>query len=144
MALFSLLVLTLMSTLLIFKKFHDRIKAKIIDILNKTFWNNSIRSLNISYLKTALAFVVAYKLDGNIIAVRVLTVFGIIPVFFVIVLIYNASELDTPKMKMRIERMYQDVHLRRNHLTKFYYPTFLIRRFIYIIIPVMAPFYPIF
>jgi len=46
-------------------------------------------------------------------------------------------------MKDRIERMYQDVHLGRNSLTKFYYPAFLIRRFIFVLIPVMAPFHPI-
>jgi hypothetical protein len=140
MGLFFLLILVLMSALLIVKKFHAKVKAKLLDILNKTFWNNSIRSLNITYLKTALAFVVSYKIDGNMNSVMVLGVLGVIPIYFIIVLMYYNQRLDTPEMKNRIERMYQDIHLRRNNLTKFYYPAFLIRRFIFVIIPVFVPF----
>jgi len=141
--LFFVFVLLLMSSLLIVRKFHDKVKAKLIDILNKTFWNNSIRSLNITYLKTALAFVVSYKIDQDMVSVMVLSVLGVIPLYFILVLIYFNAKLDTPEMKKRIERMYQDIHLGRNYLTKFYYPIFLIRRFIFVIIPVLVPFYPI-
>ena len=140
---FFVFVLLLMSSLLIVRKFHDKVKAKLIDILNKTFWNNSIRSLNITYLKTALAFVVSYKIDQDLVSVMVLAVLGVIPLYFILVLIYYNERLDTPEMKNRIERMYQDIHLGRNYLTKFYYPIFLIRRFIFVIIPVLVPFYPI-
>jgi hypothetical protein len=99
-------VLIMMSLLLIVRKFHDKIKAKLIDILNKTFWNNSIRSLNISYLKTALAFVVSYKLDQNMASVMVLTFLGLTPIYFIFVMFYYRDRLDTPQMMNRIERMY--------------------------------------
>ena len=96
MALFFVFILVLMSALLIVKKFHAKVKAKLIDILNKTFWNNSIRSLNITYLKTALAFVVSYKIDENLVSVMVLGALGIIPLYFIIVLMYYNQRLDTP------------------------------------------------
>lgn len=77
------------------------------------------------------------------VSVMVLTALGLMPLYFICVLIYYSEKLQTLEIKKRIERMYQDVHLTRNRLTKFYYPVFLIRRFIFVIIPVMVPFYPI-
>lgn len=56
--LFFMLILV---ALMIIKKFRAKIKALITSILQKTFFNNSVRSINLSYLKSALAFVIAVQ-----------------------------------------------------------------------------------
>lgn len=69
---------------------------------------------------------------------------GLMPFFAAMVLVWQRDNLDTPETREKIERMYQDVHLTRNEWTIFYYPGFLIRRYLFMVIPIMMPEYPVF
>ena len=46
--------------------------------------------------------------------------------------------------KKRIEKMYVGVSLNRNFMTKYIYPVFLIRRFLFVLIPITFPDHPFF
>lgn len=52
----AVLCFLLLAFLLIFKKFNKFIKAKIVEILKKFFFNNIIRSFNIAYVKLTVSF----------------------------------------------------------------------------------------
>jgi len=61
MAAGAVVIFLLMASLLVFKKFYKLIRAKLVDILKKTFYNNLIKSFNISFLKLTISFsVVVY------------------------------------------------------------------------------------
>ena len=55
------LVLVLLYVIAKFKKFKTKLKAKLKDIQSKTFWNNTIQSLSLSYLETCIVLVVKIK-----------------------------------------------------------------------------------
>ena len=52
---FMIILILLMAV----KKFRPKIQALLKSIIDKTFFNNLVRSINLSYLKSALAFVIA-------------------------------------------------------------------------------------
>jgi hypothetical protein len=52
----ALFFFILFALLLLVKKFHEKVKAKITDILKKTFFNNLIRSFNVLYLNLTVSF----------------------------------------------------------------------------------------
>lgn len=144
--LFSLILMTF---LLLVKKFHDKVKAKILDILKKTFFNNQIRAQSISYLHLVISFSIVIFLamqnnePVNVKQIAPLVGLGLAPFFLLKVLLVKRKTLDTLEIREKIERMYMDIDLTRNYWTIFYYPMFLLRRFIFVVIPILLPEYPI-
>lgn len=63
MAAASIFFFLLLASLMIIKRFKDKIKAKVIEILKKTFFNNLVRSHNISYLKLTSSFCIVVYLN---------------------------------------------------------------------------------
>jgi len=68
---------------------------------------------------------------------------GVMPFVALKVLLVMRDNLDTAGSREKIERMYQDIHLTRNSWTIYYYPGFLLRRYLFVVIPIMLPEYPI-
>ena len=150
MAAGAVICFLLLATLMILKRFREKVKAKIVDILKKTFFNNLIRSFNLSYFKLTISFsIVVYlnmKSDDPLPFPRLiapLVFLGLTPFAALYVLLRNRETLPTPDARGKIERMYQDIHLTRNSWTIYYYPFFLLRRFLFVIIPIMMFNYPI-
>jgi len=56
-------VFLLFASLLIIRKFHDKVKAKILDILKKTFFNGLIRSHSVMYLNLVVTFSVVIFIE---------------------------------------------------------------------------------
>ena len=144
-------VLLVLAALLIVKKFRAKIQDIILKILEKTFFNNLIRSINLSYLKSALAFVLAIEVFNNaegesfsqdaFITFLPLIILGSIPVICFIALYKYQNRLEEKAIKDRIEKMYIGVALNRNFMTKYIYPIFLVRRFLFVLIPISFPDY---
>jgi len=143
-----------LAALAIVRNFRAKITTLIINILKKTFFNNSVRSINLSYLKSALAFVIAIELfnesnkkaaskAGAIIYIPIM-ILGSIPLICFAALYYYQDRLEEQAIKDRIEKMYVDISLRRNSYAKYIYPIFLCRRFIYVLIPILFPDNPVF
>ena len=149
MAAGAIAVFAAFSFLLLIKKFHAKVKAKIIDVLKKTFFNGLIRSHSVLYLNLTVSFSIVVFLemqkkeavDAN--SILHLVILGLVPFGCGLVLQFKRESLDQPETRGKIERMYQDIHLTRNSWTIFYYPMFLLRRFLVIVIPVLMPHYPI-
>jgi hypothetical protein len=63
MAAGAVICFLLLATLMILKRFREKVKAKIVDILKKTFFNNLIRSFNLSYFKLTISFSIVVYLN---------------------------------------------------------------------------------
>ena len=110
--------------------------------------------MNLSYLKSALAFVLAIEIFNNedekalakdaFIVYLPLIVLGSIPVICFIALYKYQDRLEEQAIKNRIEKMYVGVSLNRNIMTKYIYPVFLVRRFLFVLIPIIFPDHPTF
>ena len=121
---------------------QDRIKAKYEALKKKFFFNGKIKAWTVSYLKTCISFSVLLpkivwdtpikELYPQLIPL--LIIFGW-PTITVLVLWYFRERLETPQMKQKISGMYNNIHLKRNQWTIFYYPIFLLRRFVFVCIP---------
>ena len=107
-----------------------------------------------SYLKSALAFVIAIELfndseaetlsQDGLITFLPLIILGSIPVVCFIALYKYQNRLEEQAIKDRIEKMYIGVALNRNIMTKYIYPIFLTRRFLFVLIPILFPDYSYF
>lgn len=138
------IALLLLASMMIFKRFRPKIISILKSVLEKTFFNNIIKSINLSYLKSLLAFAVAIislssdaSFGTYFVKVIPLLIFFMIPVTFVYVLRKYRDELHKKSMRDRIERAYIQVHLYRNTWTIYYYPIFLFRRFVFVLIPII-------
>tara|TARA_B110000285_G_scaffold230006_1_gene295796 strand:- start:902 stop:1219 length:318 start_codon:yes stop_codon:yes gene_type:complete len=105
-------------------------------------------------LKSALAFVVAIQVfnesnekavskDGAIVYIP-LIILGSIPIICFLAIYKYRDRLEDQVIKDRIEKMYVEVTLTRNQYTKYIYPVFLARRFLFVMIPIFFPNYPTF
>ena len=63
MAAGAVICFLLLATLMILKRFREKVKAKIVDNLKKTFFNNLIRSFNLSYFKLTISFSIVVYLN---------------------------------------------------------------------------------
>lgn len=147
-------VLLLMAFLMIIKKFRAKILQKIKDTLNKMFFNGLVKSHNVSYMKTVIAFAVSYqtllkddeakssKVES---ALATVVIWGTIPIACSLYLYLKREELGKEHMNARIERLHVDIHLTRNKLNIFYHGFFFFKRFLFLMIPlIMFPDHEIF
>jgi len=51
------------------------------------------------------------------------------------ILKFNKNQLDSQQFREKWSNLYSDIHLTRNSWTIWYYPIFLIRRFIFVLLP---------
>jgi len=140
---FILLVL-----LLFLKRFSLRInqmiKAFIVSVLEKTFFNGSIRGHTVAYLKYSSTFSIAVLLALNRDDVPLtleegfpIVLVGLMPFGAVLVLEFYRKRLNTAAMKARIGMLYTDIHFTRNKWTIYYLPMFLLRRFLFVTVPIL-------
>lgn len=59
----------------------------------------------------------------------------LIPLFTTYMLTVNRNELAEFYVKKRISNLYQDIHLYRSPFNIWYYPIFLLRRILFVVIP---------
>ena len=52
------------------------------------------------------------------------------------------DDLDTPYRRAKAEKMYQDISLKRGKLAVLYYPVFIFRRLIFVLIPLTLKAHP--
>jgi hypothetical protein len=118
------------------------------------FFNNLIKSKNISFVKTLISFSVALvdakaklEKDRNDSKVKthmyvlymLIWMLCFIQLFIGVVLLYyhHHKRLETKEIHARIDRLYVDVHVNRSRWHVMYYPFFFLKRFFYIVIPLL-------
>lgn len=69
------------------------------------------------------------------IGASIMTVFTVIPFVLMRFLMKNRNELDDKDFKKRYGSFYPGVHLKRYKYTVCYFPIFLLRKLLYILIP---------
>ena len=100
-----LLVVAVMITLMVIKPCRNKIKAKLVQIKNKTLFNGIIRSIIISYLGATMSACkqISYWIEQDegqensqiITAVSMLVVLLLIPILFMVFLYKNREDLKT-------------------------------------------------
>jgi hypothetical protein len=131
-------------------KFIPPIRAKVEGIIRKTlqstFWNNTIRSISISYIETAKTFYVQarmLKAEGDplyVLKCYPLLIFLVgYPICCIYAVLKNRDRLDEKAVRDRIQQLYVGVHTSEIHgYSVLFYPYFIIRRFIFVLIPVLV------
>lgn len=149
---FLLMIVTLLVILFCCPKFKIKALAKLIELKRRTFWNNIIRSITISYLDLCIMFCCWLKLarydqmNGETVKSSTNFEIGLLglfitgyPIFCSVVLLYYRGELGQESMRERIGKLYTDITLRRNRYTILYYPLFMARRMIFVLLPYLFP-----
>lgn len=127
------------------EKLREKIEPKIKKILKQTFWNNTVRSITISYLQTAVVFSVKVqalrfkgaKFTEYLSAMPMLVYLVVYPGICLIALIKNRKMLKTERMNEKIGKMYVNISLHRSKWGILYYPIFMIRRLLFVMIPLL-------
>lgn len=95
-----------------------------------------MRSITITYLETAISFKIMCETTGfNAPLFMQLTLF---PVCCGLALLKYRTRLDEPAIRERMEKMYVNISMRksmREPKMVLYYPVFMIRRFMFVVIP---------
>mmetsp|Transcript_33595 Transcript_33595/g.51701 ORF Transcript_33595/g.51701 Transcript_33595/m.51701 type:complete len:315 (-) Transcript_33595:474-1418(-) len=138
---FFVLAMGLFFVLKHIQKIKKKVETIIKGILKKTFWCNTIRSITISYLETAISLLVSYQaipVKNLTTLTPVLPLFAYIiayPTICLVALIINRKSLDTKEMQERIGKMYVGISLTREQLGFLFYPIFIYRRMFFVLIP---------
>jgi hypothetical protein len=130
-------------------RFIPPIRAKVEGIIRKTlegtFWNNTIRSISISYLETGKTLWIQARLNkaaGDrfpILKCYPVLIFMIAyPLICIWAVMKHRDRLNEQSIKDRIYQMYNGIHTSRLHrYSVLFYPIFIIRRLIFVIVPVL-------
>ena len=125
--------------------------------MNQFLFNKSIDSANLTMVKVLVAFTMKMMNDGkreeypvtyvhwwlsyeelipNIILISY-------PFLVMFILEYKRERLGERVIKDRIHSFYSSIHLKRNSWTIYYYPFWVIRRILFVYIPIIiAPYHP--
>lgn len=117
------------------------------DAKAKMLWNGAIRSVSLAYMNLNIAACVQLlairRSSDPATASALATVTGTFSFLFgyflfaLIFLIRNRDNLDSEEIKAKWQNFYPDVSLRRSSLTILYYPFFILRRLLFLVIPVV-------
>lgn len=139
-------VVTIMAMLTLLRtRFQALIKAKLNGTLNKVFFNGKIKAQTVSYMKTSIAFSTSLQFMNFNRPLKELWPELIVPFLLVVVypfvclyiVVKFRGKLDTPRFTKRISNMYEGVDLKRNKATVLYYPFYLLRRLLFVILPLL-------
>lgn len=142
-----IVVLGLVVWVLLFAKHRYRDKIdKLVQTLKKMiFFNMIIRSVTISFLLFAMGASNQIKMflqkvpnqpsQDFIIGFIILGVLFLMPLVSLKVLSKYRWRLHEIRIKEKIQNLYSDIHLYRNPTNIYYYPIFMFRRVIFVLIP---------
>ena len=120
-------------------------------VKEKAFWNNTIRSITISYLETAIQ--VNQKillLPAKPSSLLLGPIYGIIAILVaypsscVYWLATNRENLKDEKVMKKFGKLYNGIATYRNDNSIFYYPVYIFRRLIFVLYPIIFEDYAIF
>ena len=129
--------------LLTVKKLQVKVRAILEGVRKKTFWNNTIRSLTISYLETAIQMSLQVQLLASqpfdiskaAAPVGMFCFLVAYPCISIRHMLKHRAELDHPPMRAQVEKLYAGIALGRERHTVLYYPLAMLRRLVYVLIP---------
>ena len=148
LAVFVVFLIFAMILRIIFIKFKEKLKKKLTQLKEKFIWNGIIRSMSIAYINLVIGAYLKLKeirkCPEHTTPAAAATAFvmtTIIIGYIVIVLVClmkKKNRLNEPEVRDRIGNMYIDVTINENSRWSWlYYPTFLFRRVMLLMIPLM-------
>ena len=148
--LFILLVAIVLSVILPNPAHREKIINKIKDAKDKFMWNGFIRSQGITYLTTCMALSAAWgdfknskgpeRADTQRTCLTLGVTLFAYPTFFMIYLMRKSKdELMTKEVQDRFSILNKNISLSRHPWAKYYYPVFIFRRFLFVIITIAIP-----
>jgi MFS family permease len=138
----------------IFQKYSvgDKLKKMLINTRKKTFFNGMIRSFSISYIKLGVASSIQIMMMVNASQfikeaerINSLVIFSFmwLSLFAIYFFIWkNQDKLDEKEFKDKFGNLHAGIHLRRTRSNHYYFPNFLLRRLIFVLIPICLIDYP--
>ena len=124
---------------------RKRVKKQFDKIKKKLFFTGIVRSITISYVTVCLTVGKQVQLaiensefqkpNEQYVSLAIGVFCVLIPLVIIIFLRNNYSELDSPEMRAKYGSLYKMAPLNRDYYMVFVYPTFLIHRLIYVLIP---------
>lgn len=146
-----LVFVAVLYVLLKVKGLKSKIQRVIEGIKKKTFWNNTIRSITISYLETAIQLRNKMQLLPAVVELGQLgPLYGIgafligYPAVCFHWLVKNRDKLETKEARSKCGKLYTGIALYRSYNVIFYYPAFMIRRVVFVFIPIILAGYSTF
>ena len=134
------------------KTMRDTTRRFFVSIVQKLIWNGIIRSISIAYMNIVISLVVQLvlleKLEGygtkeNLLQIGGLLTFSLgYGLVSLAVMIYNRDRLDLPETRAKYGNLYKNIDLHRQKWTILYYPFFILRRFLFLMIPVLLMGHP--
>lgn len=141
-AFFSFLIVLFLLVRL--KKYKPKIKEILIGIKEKTFWNNTIRSITISYIETAIQFkqkIQLLSLSSKMSDFGPIVGLGGFLISYPSICAYytwkNRGIIHTKEEQKKTGKLYTGIALYRSYGAAFYYPVFMARRFLFVVIPII-------
>ena len=146
-AVFGGFSLVAMILLMAVHKYKYKIMKKLYQLRNNYFFNGYIRSAEITYIQTVMTVGVQFKLFLNKspflnaenlrASAGICTFLFLHPVWGAIILKLNRDSLATSLTKSYYQNLYNDIHLTRSPWTIYYWPIFMARKFMFVMIPIV-------
>ena len=130
----------------------EKLKMFLTNTKKKMVFNGMIRSFSVSYIKLGVASSIQIMMIVNASQfikegerVNSLIIFSLMwaSLFAIYIFIWkNEVKLDEQEFKDKFGNFHAGIHLRRKRSNHYYFPNFLLRRMIFIIIPIFLINYP--
>ena len=129
-----------------------KIEEKILEFMTKFIWNGVIRSFSVSYIKLGIASSIQImmlvsgsqylKENEKRNSLIIFSFLGFSILYFYAFIWYNGDLVTFPGFIKKYGNLHKGIHLRRKKSNKYYFPNFLLRRYIFFFIPVLMINYP--
>jgi len=116
------------------------VKKKLFEIWTKMVWSGIIRSATFSYLNLAL-YLLAFSTSSSLSFLEkvVLILYNyfllMYPLFVLYFVAVNLSCIDNEYVNERFKPIMAQISLKRSPYAAFFYPVFILRRYLFVIIP---------
>jgi hypothetical protein len=124
---------------LLIPSLKEKVKAKLVKIMDQTFWNGIIRSIMISYLPTCISLCNEDHIkpfSDQFVGTGALLSFIMLASF--VFMKMNNKNLRNDEFKLKYEKLYEGVAIRNPGSIGIYYtPVFFLRRLIYTTFPIV-------
>jgi hypothetical protein len=135
------IIIVLISLLTALRTFRAWAKSKLIGLKKKLMWNGVIRTITISFVQqlTMISLKIRERAPTQtselIIQCIVITVYLYISFTLVV---FNRDQLSAPQFQEKYSNLVPELRL-KNTMSRFTYPLFLLRRILFIVVPVFLP-----
>jgi len=152
LALVGIILLNVVSKLMTGLSLGDRIKKELNKKKKAFFFNGAIRSYSVTFIKLGIASSIQIimlvsdspfiKEEERVMSICIFTCLVVSIAVSYIFVLYNRNSVDSTEFKERFGNLHTGIHLRRNKYNIYYFPNFLLRRFIFFLLPIVLTNHP--